>query len=63
MNAPALTRQVKVTAHYDQHLLYATRTEHNGGTLGYERVYLPVCKVEDTPFHIQEDDLYVYVRS
>ena len=22
--------------------------------LGYERVYLPLCKVADTPFHIQE---------
>ena len=25
--------------------------------LGYERVYLPLCKVADTPFHIQGDDL------
>ena len=25
--------------------------------LGYERVYLPLCKVTDTPFHIQEDDI------
>ena len=24
---------------------------------GYERVYLPLCKVADTPFHIQGDDL------
>ena len=24
--------------------------------LGYERVYLPLCKVADTPFHIQGDD-------
>ena len=23
----------------------------------YERVYLPLCKVADTPFHIQGDDL------
>ena len=23
--------------------------------LGYERVYLPLCKVADTPSHIQED--------
>ena len=23
---------------------------------GYERVYLPLHKVADTPFHIQEDD-------
>ena len=23
--------------------------------LGYERVYLLLCKVADTPFHIQED--------
>ena len=25
--------------------------------LGYERVYLPLCKVADTPFHIQGDEL------
>ena len=25
--------------------------------VGYERVYLPLCKVADTPFHIQGDDL------
>ena len=25
--------------------------------LGYERVYLPLCKVADTPFHSQGDDL------
>ena len=24
---------------------------------GYERVYLPLHKVADTPFHMQEDDL------
>ena len=23
--------------------------------LGYERVYLPLCKVADTPFHIQDE--------
>ena len=27
--------------------------------LGYERVYLPLCKVADTSFHIQGDDVYV----
>ena len=26
--------------------------------LGYERVYLPLCNVADTPFHIQGDELY-----
>ena len=26
--------------------------------LGYERVYLSLCKVADTPFHIQGDDIY-----
>ena len=25
--------------------------------LGYERVYLPLYKVADTPFHIQGDDV------
>ena len=25
--------------------------------LGYERVYMPLCKVADTPFHIQGDDM------
>ena len=27
--------------------------------LGYERVYLPLCEVADTPFHIQGDELHV----
>ena len=26
--------------------------------LGWERVYLPLCEVADTPFHIQRDDIY-----
>ena len=26
--------------------------------LEYERVYLPLYKVADTPFHIQADDVY-----
>ena len=26
--------------------------------LGYERVYLPLCRVADTPFHIQGDDMW-----
>ena len=33
--------------------------------LGYERVYLPLCKVADTPFHIQGDvipSLYWFVK-
>ena len=25
----------------------------------YERVYLPLCEVADTPFHIQLDDMYL----
>ena len=25
---------------------------------GYERVYLPLWKVADTPFHIQGDEMY-----
>ena len=28
------------------------------GPVGYERVYLPLYKVADTPFHIQGDDIY-----
>ena len=27
--------------------------------LGYERVYLPLCKLADTPFHIQREDILV----
>ena len=27
--------------------------------LGYERVYLPLYQVADTPHHIQGDDMYV----
>ena len=28
--------------------------------LGYERVYLPLAKVADTPFHIQRDDMLIH---
>ena len=27
--------------------------------LEYERVYLPLCKVADTPFHMQGHELYM----
>ena len=29
--------------------------------LGYERVYLPLYQVADTPFHIQGDDMILFV--
>ena len=32
-------------------------TESSYRPLGYERVYLPLYKVADTPFHIQGDEL------
>ena len=32
------------------------------GPLGYERVYLPLCRVADTPFHIQGDHITRYVH-
>ena len=39
-------------------LRYTDRlTCHICGPLGYERVCLPLCKVADTPFHIQSQDL------
>ena len=28
-------------------------------TFEYERVYLPLCKLADTPFHIQRDDILI----
>ena len=31
--------------------------------LGYERVYLPLHKVADTPFHIQGGDIFILVRK
>ena len=31
--------------------------------LRYERVYRPLCKVYDTPFHIQRDDNYVRMSN
>ena len=30
---------------------------------GYERVYLPLYKVADTPFHIQGDDIIANFRK
>ena len=38
-------------------LLKSRDTENNYRPPGYERVYLPLCKVADTPFHIQGDVL------
>ena len=32
-------------------------------SLGYERVYLPLCKVADTPFHIQGDDILIIYHA
>ena len=29
----------------------------------YERVYLPLCKVTDTPFHIQWDYMDVFMHK
>ena len=31
-------------------------------SLGYDKVYLPLCRVADTPFHIQGDDMSFTVR-
>ena len=31
---------------------------HLSAIIGYERVYLPLCKVADTPFHIQGDGMF-----
>ena len=31
--------------------------------LGYEKVYLPLCEVADTPFHIQEEEVIYQVYS
>ena len=35
----------------------------NHRPLGYERVYLPLCKVADTPFHIQGDAMSWYTYA
>ena len=31
--------------------------------LGYERVYLPLCKCADTPFHIHGDQMFSFSSS
>ena len=31
--------------------------------LGYERVYLPLCKVADTPFHTQGAEMMCVIYS
>ena len=31
-------------------------------SLGYERVYLPLCQIADTPFHIQGDDIMIILK-
>ena len=43
---------------------YQTTTQNKSVSInsyrahGYGRVYLPYCKVADTPFNIQGDDMY-----
>ena len=47
-------------------VIYLTECNSNSNRrirlLGYERVYLPLCEVADTPFHIQRDVLTVSRR-
>ena len=44
-------------------LYYFTPAEREAyRPLGYERVYLPLYKVADTPFHIQRDDIMLTLR-
>ena len=31
--------------------------------LGYDRVFLPLCKVPDTPFHIQRNEIIIILTS
>ena len=38
-----------------------THTAETYRPLGYERVYLPLCKAADTPFYIQGNDIYIYM--
>ena len=42
---------------YVPRLIYSFHTVLIHRPLGYERVYLPLYKVADTPFHIQRDDI------
>ena len=43
--------------YFNQNLLPVTTKVADHRPLGYERVYLPLCKVADTPFYIQGDDI------
>ena len=39
-----------------KHIIKKSNNIYIYRTLGYERVYLPLGKVADTPFHIQGDE-------
>ena len=51
-------RRAKLDIIGDQWLMRSR--EHR--PLGYERVYLPLHKVADTPFHIQRDDISMHIN-
>ena len=38
-------------------------SRNNSPPLGYEKVYLPLCKVADTPFHIQVADTPFHIQG
>ena len=50
------TNQFKITRVVITRYLDNLRTYHS---LEFERVYLSLHEVADTPFHIQEDDIYI----
>ena len=43
--------------YFGVYVTYGFSGEHTVNTLGFEKVYLPLCKVADTPFPIQGGEL------
>ena len=55
-NVTLITTAVKYTTILCSRLLTLGALSSTRSHLGYERVYLPLYKVADTPFHIQGGD-------
>ena len=51
------------TIYMDHLVFFNYNSKYAYRPLVYERVYLPLCKVADTPFYIQGDDISSYVIS
>ena len=45
------------------HILKPIAQSNSHFGLGYERVYLPLCEMKNTPFHIKDDVLFLHMSD